>query len=87
MLNVKSYEVSVRDENNYHKHHSYKVIFNIENNNIVTCLYLQFIGGSTEYFENIFNWKEFDAKTPIHQKYFKQALNRINDGLKNPLSL
>lgn len=87
MISVRSYEMSVRDEHNCHKIHSYKVIYNIENNKIVTCLYLQTKGGIQEYFENIFNWREFDAKDPIYPKYFQEALKLINSQAKNPISV
>ena len=87
---MRAIETTVRDLHNNSKFHTYRFFYNGDNE-IVECQYCQTIG--TVYNEDIVTesydsgMREFDLASPIYPKYFKEALQFINDGLKNPLSL
>ena len=83
-------ELTVRDLHNDNKFHTYRFFYNSDHE-IIECEYCQTIGQEenfyivTESYDS--GMREFDLASPIYPKYFQQALQLINEGLKNPLSL
>ena len=88
---MRAIETTVRDLHNNSKFHTYRFFYNSDNK-IVECQYCQTIGelNNNDYIvaeSYDSGMREFNLASPIYPKYFKEALQFINDGLKNPLSL
>lgn len=86
---MRAIETTVRDANNENKFHTYRFIFN-DKYKIVYCQYCQTIGtveNNDIIEEYCTDWRECRKDIPTYPQYFKEALQFINDGLNNPLSL